>query len=160
MTPLCPLGQNGDGDKTVCLTVIDEHTGGIILTCTIQDDNKFIHRRVPRQNIGVRIPGHNVTEDMKACAIRNIKAQAITQLLLQALESPNNCIDPHPGGKTFATSHSNTGQEAQQVRQILKDSGTYAENFKETTTKANVTHMPLFAEGEMASCFCVIFFAF
>ena len=38
-------------------TVIDAHLGGVIHTYTIQQDDKVVHLRVPRENIGIRIPG-------------------------------------------------------------------------------------------------------
>ncbi len=88
--------------------VIDEHVGGIMLSYSIQEDDKTIHRRVPRENIGIRIPGYNISEDMNLCAIRNITAQATTFALRLGqtigIETPESCVDAQPGMRntTFA----------------------------------------------------------
>jgi len=57
-------------------TVIDEHVGGVLQAYTIQCDDKQIHIRIPRESIGIRIPGYSVTSEMKDCASRNIASQA------------------------------------------------------------------------------------
>ena len=57
-------------------TVIDEHVGGVLQAYTIQCDDKQIHIRIPRESIGIRIPGYTVTSEMKGCASRNIVSQA------------------------------------------------------------------------------------
>ena len=88
--------------------VIDAHLGGVIQSFTIKEDNQVIHQRVPRQNIGIRIPGYNVTDTMKSCATRNItaQAQAFVVQVAQSLdtEAPASCIDDQPGlrSTTFA----------------------------------------------------------
>ena len=87
---------------------MDAHLGGAIQYFTIREDNQVIHQRVPRQNIGIRIPGYNVTDTMKSCATRNItaQAQAFASKVAESLgtEAPPSCIDDQPGLKstTFA----------------------------------------------------------
>ena len=60
-----------------------------------------MHNRVPRQNIGVKIPGYTVTDTMKACATKNIttQAQSFALRVSQTLgtEAPALCIDARPG---------------------------------------------------------------
>ena len=86
-------------------TVTAEHLGGgIMQTYTIEKDNKEVHVRVPRENIGIRIPGNRITDVMKDCAKMNIVAQAQTFALrvgkALGIEAPETCIDPRPGFKT------------------------------------------------------------
>ena len=90
-------------------TVTAEHIGKVMQTYTIKEDNNdVVHQRVPRQNIGIRIPGYTVTEEMKTCAQKNIAGQAQSFALHLAsvigIESPESCIDAQAGFKmnTFA----------------------------------------------------------
>jgi len=87
--------------------VIAEHLADAMQTYTIKEDSQVIHQRVPRQNIGIRIPGYTVTGTMKTRATQNITTQTQSFALRvgQALgaEAPASCIDDQPGLRnTFA----------------------------------------------------------
>ena len=103
------LGMSANPFKNLVVgTIIDAHLGGKLQTFTIQEDNKTIHQRVPRENIGIRVPGYNVTATMKDCATKTIVAQTQSFALklgqTLGIEAPDFCIDAQPGlkGSTFA----------------------------------------------------------